>query len=48
LNSNNISARWEELVADPDQVRLLDAHAARFLRTQTIASINDSTASVST
>ncbi|HUY28866.1 MAG TPA: helix-turn-helix domain-containing protein [Candidatus Binataceae bacterium] len=32
--------RLEELVADPCQVRVLDAHTARVLRTQAIAALN--------
>ena len=32
--------RLEELVADPWQVSLLDAHTARVLRTQAIAALN--------
>jgi len=32
--------RLEELVADPCQVRVLDVHTARVLRTQAIAALN--------
>jgi len=32
--------RLEELVADPWQVSMLDAHTARVLRTQAIAALN--------
>ena len=35
-----IVPRLEELVADPCQVRVLDAHTARVLRTQAIAALN--------
>jgi predicted DNA-binding transcriptional regulator AlpA len=36
----SIVPRLEELVADPEQVRVLDAHTTRVLRTQAIAALN--------